>query len=128
LEQREEKMNKVVQDLKKIKKTMDISLRMKASQELKKLEVEVKTVQEKKQARQAQLEPFQQKAEGMIYELQTYKGIWKQELIESKEVMTYHIIVQGVETLARKSAEAKEKVKGLVKKFHTLEVALQKVH
>jgi hypothetical protein len=32
----------------------------------KKLQAEVKTMQEEKQARQAKLEPFQQQAEGMI--------------------------------------------------------------
>jgi hypothetical protein len=37
LEQREEKMNVVVQDLKKRKKTMYISIRMKVAQELKNL-------------------------------------------------------------------------------------------
>jgi hypothetical protein len=37
LEQREEKMNVVAQDLKKRQKNMDISLRMKTTQELKNL-------------------------------------------------------------------------------------------
>jgi hypothetical protein len=128
LEQREEKLNVVVQDLKKRQKTMDISLRMKATQELKNLQEEVKTVQEQKQARQAQLEPFQQQAEGMIDELQTEKGKWEQVLTERREVLTEHITTQGLETLAGKSAEAKEKVTELAKKFHALEVALQKVH
>jgi hypothetical protein len=48
LEQREEKLNVVVQYLKKRQKTINISLRMKASQELKNLQEEVKMVQEKK--------------------------------------------------------------------------------
>jgi hypothetical protein len=42
---------------------MDISLRLKAVQELKNLQTEVKAAQEEKQARQAQLEPFQQEVE-----------------------------------------------------------------
>jgi hypothetical protein len=60
LEKREEKLNVVVQDLKKIQKNMDISLIMKEMQELKNLQVEENIVHEQKQARQAQLEPFQQ--------------------------------------------------------------------
>jgi len=39
--------------LKKRQKTMEISLRMKAAQEMNKLQAEVKTAQEQKQARQA---------------------------------------------------------------------------
>jgi hypothetical protein len=91
LEQREENLNVAVQDLKKRQKTMDISLRMKATEELKNLQAEVKTVQEQKQARQAQLEPFQQQAEGMIDELQTEKGKWEHVLIERREVIREHI-------------------------------------
>jgi hypothetical protein len=53
LEKREEKLNVVVQDLKKIHKNMNISLIMKEVQELKNLQDEVKTVQEKKKARKA---------------------------------------------------------------------------
>jgi hypothetical protein len=51
LEQREEKLNMVVQDLKKRKNTMDISFRMKFMQELKNLQAKVKTMQEEKQER-----------------------------------------------------------------------------
>jgi hypothetical protein len=47
---------------------------------------------------------------------------------KSREVLREHITMQGLETLAGKSAEAKEKVTELGKKFHALEVALQKVH
>jgi hypothetical protein len=36
--------------------------------------------------------------------------------------------MQGLETLARKRAVAKEKLSKLAHKFHALEVALQKVH
>jgi len=74
------------------------------------------------------LESFQQKVEGMIYELQKEKGKWEQVLTKNREVPTKHIIVQGLETLVWKSAEAKEKVTEIVKKFHALEIALQKVH
>jgi peptidoglycan hydrolase CwlO-like protein len=107
---------------------MDISLRMKVMQELKKLQAEVKTMQEEKQERQAQLEPFQQQAEGMIDELQIEKGRWEHVLAESREVLKENITTQGLETLEGKSAEAKEKATKLGKKFHVLELALQKVH
>jgi hypothetical protein len=64
----------------------------------------------------------------MIDELQTTKGKWEHTLIESREVIREHIIVQGLETLAGKSVEAKEKALELAQKFRALKVVLQKVH
>jgi hypothetical protein len=46
LEQREEKLNVAVQDLKQRQKTMAISLRLRVMQEMKNLQAEVKTIQE----------------------------------------------------------------------------------
>jgi hypothetical protein len=74
MEKREDKLNIAVQNMKKRQKTMAISLRLKAAQDMKKLQEEVKEVQGEKQARQTQLEPLQQEAERMIEELQTEKG------------------------------------------------------
>jgi len=107
---------------------MDISLRMNVAQELKNLQTEVNIVQELKQARQGQFEPFQQQAEGMIENIKTKKGIWEHVLIENREVLIDHITVQGLETLEGKSAEAKDKMTALGKKFHALMVALHKVN
>jgi hypothetical protein len=43
-------------------------------------------------------------------------------------VLKEHMTVQDLETLAGKSAQAKEKATELEKKFHALEVVLQKVN
>jgi hypothetical protein len=90
---------------------MGISLTMKETREMRNFQADVKIVQEKKQARSAQLEPFQKQVEGMIDKLQTKKGKWEQVLTKRREVLAEHITSQGLETLAGKSAEAKEKVK-----------------
>jgi hypothetical protein len=52
MDQREEKLRFVVQNLKKKKNTMSISMRIRVVQEMKNLQAEVNTTQEEKQARQ----------------------------------------------------------------------------
>jgi hypothetical protein len=85
----------------------------------------MKNLQEEKQARQDQLDPFQQQAKGMIDEIQIEKGIREQELSERRsEVLKEHMKTWDLETLAGKSAQAKEKSTELGKKFHALDVVL----
>jgi hypothetical protein len=51
LDQREENLNTTVKDLKQRQKEMPISERMKAAQEMKNLQVELKKIQEERQIR-----------------------------------------------------------------------------
>jgi hypothetical protein len=50
LDQREEKINSVVQDIKQRKKEMSISYRLKRAHEMNNLEVEIRAMKEEKQA------------------------------------------------------------------------------
>jgi hypothetical protein len=59
-------LNVAVHDLKKRQNEMPISEKMKAAQEMKNLQVELKTIQEERQTTLAQYEPLQEKAEKMI--------------------------------------------------------------
>jgi hypothetical protein len=103
LDQREDKVNIVVQYLKQRKKEMPISKRMKAAWEMKSLQAELKKIQVDKQTRWDQLEPLQEKEERMILELETEKGILKQVHLKNKEVLKEHITLQVVDTLEEKS-------------------------
>jgi hypothetical protein len=55
-----------IQELKQRKKTMSITKRLKGTQDMKKLQSELKIVQTKKQERQAELEPLQEQVAHMI--------------------------------------------------------------
>jgi hypothetical protein len=56
----EERINAVIQELKQRKKTIPIPERVKGTQEIKKMQEELITVQMQKQERQAQIEPLQE--------------------------------------------------------------------
>jgi uncharacterized protein YlxW (UPF0749 family) len=73
LDQREEKMKTIVCDLNQRHNTIPISERLRAMKEMKNLQVEVSTIQEERQTRQAQLDPLQDQAEEMIIEMETKK-------------------------------------------------------
>ena len=74
LDQKQEKITADIQDLKQQQKAMAILERMRSAQDMNNLQVEVKVAQEDKKAGQAQLEPLQHEAEGMIERLQEDKG------------------------------------------------------
>jgi hypothetical protein len=59
-----------------------------AAHELKNLQTKVKATQEEKQARQAQLEPFQQHVKGMIVEMKAEKDNLEHVHGERRGVLT----------------------------------------
>jgi hypothetical protein len=58
LDQQEEQVNAAMQDLKHRQKAMSITERLKGTQEMKNMQMELKTAQTNKHARQAQLDPL----------------------------------------------------------------------
>jgi peptidoglycan hydrolase CwlO-like protein len=70
---------------------MSITERLKGTQEMKNLQMELKTAQTNKQARQAQLEPLQEKATQIIAELEVEKTRMEQAHTESTELLNEHI-------------------------------------
>jgi hypothetical protein len=72
-DQEEETINTSIQELKKRQKTMSITECLKGTQDMKKLQTELKTTQTKKQERQDELEPLQEQATQMIVQLEEEK-------------------------------------------------------
>jgi DNA repair exonuclease SbcCD ATPase subunit len=83
LDQQEEEINTAIQELKQQQNSMSITERLKGTQEMKTLQTELKTAQNNKQARQAQLEPLQEKATQIIVELEEEKTRMAQDHAES---------------------------------------------
>jgi hypothetical protein len=83
LDQQEEVINTAIQELKQRKNSMSITERVKGAQEMKTLQEELKTAQNNKQARLAQLEPLQEKATQIIVKLEKEKMRMAQDHVES---------------------------------------------
>ena len=94
----------------------------------KNLQTEVKKIQEESQTKQAQLEPLQEKVEKIITKLETEKARMEHVHSESIQVLTEHVTMQAVETLADKNAQEKNQLDDLAKKFRELEKSLYKAH
>jgi hypothetical protein len=94
---------------------------------MKTLQTKLKTVQNNKQARQAQLEPLQEKAMQIIVELEEEKTRMAQDHAKSVESLKEHITVQRVEELTEKVVQARSKGEELEGKFHSLEKVVQGV-
>jgi hypothetical protein len=62
-----------IQELKQRQKTMSITECLKGTQDMKKLQTELKAVQMQKQERQVELEPLQEQATQMIAQLEEEK-------------------------------------------------------
>jgi predicted nucleic acid-binding Zn-ribbon protein len=125
LDQQEEVINTAIQELKQRKNSMSITERVKGMQEMKTLQAELKTAQNNKQARQAQLEPLQEKATQIIVKLEKEKTRMAQDHAESTESLKEHITTQRVEELTGKVVQAREKGEELEGKFHSLAEVVQ---
>jgi DNA repair exonuclease SbcCD ATPase subunit len=93
-DQEEETINASIQELKQRQKTMSITERLKGTQDMKKLQTELKTVQTKKQERQAELEPLQEQATQMIAQLEEEKKSMAQAQTEGATLMQEEITTQ----------------------------------
>jgi hypothetical protein len=93
LEKKEVGSNTTLQELKQKKKMMTIPNKLRSAQEMKKLEAEMKTIQEVKKSRQAQLKPLQEGTKQMLTEIDTTKGQVEQVGLESGELLQEHITV-----------------------------------
>jgi hypothetical protein len=72
-DQEEERIIVAIQELNQRQKTMSIMERLKGTQGMKTLQTELKTMQTKKQERQAELEPIQEQATQMFMQLEEEK-------------------------------------------------------
>jgi hypothetical protein len=97
LDQQEEVVNTTIQELKQWKNSMSIIERVKGKQDMKTLQVELKTTQNKKQARKAQLEPLQEKVAQIIVKMEKEKKIMAWDHADSVESPKEHITMQRVE-------------------------------
>jgi hypothetical protein len=111
-DQEEERVSAAIQELKKRKKAMSITEHMKGTQDMKKLQSELKTAQTKKQARQAELEPLQEKATQMITQLEEEKKNMAQAQTEGATLIQEEITTQSVEALTGKVHAGQGKRKG----------------
>jgi hypothetical protein len=92
---------------------------------MKTLQAELKTTQNNKQARLAQLEPLQEKAVQIIVKLEKEKTRMAQDHVESAKSLKDHITTQRVEELTEKVAQGRAKGEELEGKFHSLAEAVQ---
>jgi hypothetical protein len=122
-DQEEDRINSSIQELNQWKKTMIIIKRLKGTQEMKNLQIELKTMETKKQERQVELEPLQEKEAQMIAQLEDEKKIVPQEQTEGATLMQEKVTVQSVEALTGKAMQIREKGKELEETFHSLDMA-----
>jgi hypothetical protein len=122
LEQREEKLNVVVQDLKKRQKTMDISLRMKVVQELKNLQARSKDCAGAETSKAGSVGAISTTSRRNDRRAPNREGKMGTCTRRKKRSVKRAHNNAGFGDTSRKSAEAKEKATELGKKFHALEV------
>jgi hypothetical protein len=79
--------------MKKRKNSMSIIERVKSAQEMKTLQVELKTAHNNKKARLAQLEPLQEKESQIIAKLEKEETRMVEDHVERTEYLKEHIIV-----------------------------------
>jgi hypothetical protein len=97
-------------------------------QEIKNLQIEVKTIHEERHTIQAQMEPLQEQAKKMLKTMETEKVGIEQEHSSSIQVLKEQFATQVVETLTKKSAQAKKQVDELAKQLQKLEKSKQRAH
>jgi septal ring factor EnvC (AmiA/AmiB activator) len=81
-DQEEERLSTTMQELKNRHKTMSIIERLKGNQDLKKLQADLKSMQKKKQERQVEIEPLQEKVAQIIMQLEEEKKNMAQAQME----------------------------------------------
>jgi hypothetical protein len=124
-DQEEERINAEIQDLKQRQKTMGITEHLKGTQEMKRLQAELKTTQAHKQERQAQMEPLQEKATEMITQLEAEKKNMAQTQVECTTMVQEEVTTQNLEALTEKVVQVQTRGRGLEDKFHSLAEAVK---
>jgi hypothetical protein len=87
---------------------MSITKRMKGTQDMKKLLSELKTTHTKKQQRQAELEPHQEKAAQMIMHFEEEKKNMTQAQMECTTLIQEDIIVRSMEALTENTCRSRQ--------------------
>jgi predicted nucleic acid-binding Zn-ribbon protein len=96
----------------------------KGTQEMNTLQIELKTMQINRQARNSQFEPLQEQETQIITELEEENTRMVQTHIESATLLQEYIAFQMVEAFIDKVVQVKEKGKELVEKFYSLKKAI----
>jgi hypothetical protein len=98
--------------------------RLRRTTEMKNLQVEEKVVQAQKIARQAQLEPLQEKVEQLVMEIDAAKACLKHIGLEGGEILRPPVTVQVVEAMSAKSIQAQEQCQQIVDMYEALAQAV----
>jgi hypothetical protein len=116
LDQKEEGINTAMQELKQKYKTMTITEKLKNTQEMKNLQVDLKSIQVDKQSRKSQLEPLQG-VEYMLTNIDATKGQIEQDGFKSGKILKEHITTHTVEIIVEKNAQIKSQVEEITNRF-----------
>jgi predicted nucleic acid-binding Zn-ribbon protein len=93
---------------------------IKTTTELKALQLEEKALQAQKIARQALLEPLQEKVEQLVMESDAAKKNIEQIGAEGRELLQSPITEQVVTSMADKSSQAQQQCQRITKMYDTL--------
>jgi hypothetical protein len=124
-DQEEERLNASIQELKNRQKTMSITECLKGNQDLKKLQADLKAAQMKKQERQAEVEPLQEKASADDHTVGGGEEEHGASIEECATMIQEEITVQSVEALTGKSMQVKTRGRELAEKFQILETTVE---
>jgi len=102
LQAREDKVHEVVVDLKKGKKTMSLPEKINIDANINILQAKEKVVQAQKFARQAQLEPLQEKAEQLVMEVDAAKSGVEQIGFDGGDILNPPVTMEMVESMVEK--------------------------
>jgi chromosome segregation ATPase len=116
----EERINAAIQELKQRKNTIPIPERVKGTQELKKMQAELITAQTQKQERQAQIEPLQERVAEVLAQAEADRTQMAQTQAECTGLLSDEVVIQVVETIKEKTAQALTKATELKEKFQMI--------
>jgi predicted nucleic acid-binding Zn-ribbon protein len=106
-------------------KVMSITECIKGTHYMKKLQLELKTMQTKKKAIQEELELIQEQAMQMIVQLEEENKNMTQAQTKCVALIQEEIITQSMEALTGKVTQVQERGRELTHKFHNLVEAIQ---
>jgi hypothetical protein len=106
---------------------MSLPEKIKTVTEMKNLQAEEKVVQTQKMARQAQLEPLQEKAEKLVMEIDAEKVCIEQIGLEGGEILRPPVTTQVVEAMTEKSNQAQEQCQRIAEMYDALAQAVKDV-
>jgi predicted nucleic acid-binding Zn-ribbon protein len=123
-----ERINAEIQKLKQRKKTIPIPERVKGTQEMKKMQVELITAQTQKQERRAQIEPLKERVEKVIAQAKGAKTQIAHTQEECAGLLSDEVAVQVVDTINEKTMQALTQAAELKEKLQTITKGIKEAH